>query len=47
MILIILSATSFIARDYPNGFIMFILVFISVILRFCLVFLHQLVDQIQ
>ncbi|XP_039684459.1 magnesium-transporting ATPase, P-type 1 isoform X2 [Medicago truncatula] len=36
MILIILSSLSFIARDYPNGFIMLILVFISVILRFCL-----------
>ncbi|KAK2438497.1 plasma membrane ATPase [Trifolium repens] len=36
MILIVLSSMSFIASDYPNGFIMFILVFISVILRFCL-----------
>ncbi|XP_058731545.1 uncharacterized protein LOC131603260 [Vicia villosa] len=36
MILIVLSSLSFIARDYPNGFIMLILLFISVILRFCL-----------
>jgi len=40
MILIVLSSLSFIARDYSNGFIMLILVFISVILRFCLVFFH-------
>ncbi|KAI5384547.1 hypothetical protein KIW84_071523 [Lathyrus oleraceus] len=36
MILIVLSSMSFIARDYPNGFIMFILLLISVVLRFCL-----------
>ncbi|XP_073225520.1 uncharacterized protein [Cicer arietinum] len=36
MILILLSSMSFIALDYPNGFIMLVLVFVSVILRFCL-----------
>lgn len=40
MVLIVLSSMSFIARDYPNGFIMFILLLISVVLRFCLVLLH-------
>ncbi|WVZ23028.1 hypothetical protein V8G54_001572 [Vigna mungo] len=34
IILIILSVMSFIARDSPNGFIMLVLVFISVTLRF-------------
>ncbi|MED6157941.1 hypothetical protein PIB30_028224 [Stylosanthes scabra] len=35
MILIVLSAMSFVACDNPNGCIMLILVFISVALRFC------------
>ncbi|CAJ1938175.1 unnamed protein product [Sphenostylis stenocarpa] len=34
IILIVLSVMSFIARDSPNGFIMLVLVFISVTLRF-------------
>jgi len=40
IILIVLSVMSFIARDCPNGFIMLVLVFISVTLRFYQVFLH-------
>ncbi|KAK7318654.1 hypothetical protein RJT34_03359 [Clitoria ternatea] len=35
IILVVLSALSFITSDNPNGFIMLILVFISVTLRFC------------